>query len=154
MKTLVLLALVGACSAVILEREPFVRLIPADILRDFQKQCFASTKCKVYPPGEGWSLSPFCGASRCVKLKSGRLAEEVTDCGPVLDIKNSEGCRILKDASDPKAEYPDCCPVYDCDEGVEPVYVNAPKKSEEWRKKKRRQIELHTESRNLNKIPT
>ena len=33
MKTLVLLALVGACSAVILEREPFVRLIPADILR-------------------------------------------------------------------------------------------------------------------------
>jgi len=85
----------------------------------------------VYPPGEGWSLAPFCGKSRCVKLKSGRLAEEVTDCGPVLDVEASVGCRLLKDASDPKAEYPSCCPVYDCDEGVEPVYVNPPKKKKE-----------------------
>ena len=38
------------------------------IFLDFQDQCFASTKCKVYPPGEGWSLAPFCGQSRCVKL--------------------------------------------------------------------------------------
>merc|ERR1711922_27169 len=131
LKVFLALCCIAATSAVQLERKPFKRLIPADVLRDFRDSCFASTKCKVFGNQETWSLAPFCGQSKCVKLKSGRLAEEVTDCGPVLDIKNSEGCRILKDASDPKAEYPDCCPVYDCDEGVEPVYVNAPKKSEE-----------------------
>merc|ERR1719432_436548 len=132
MRSYILVAcLVSAVCGAVVERTPFVRLIPADTLRDFQDQCFASTKCKVYPPGEGWSLAPFCGQSRCVKLKSGRLAEEVTDCGPVLDIEASEGCRLVKDASDPKANYPDCCPVYDCDEGVEPVYVATPKKKKE-----------------------
>ena len=35
---------------------------------DFRDSCFASTSCKVYKPEEGWSLSPFCGASKCVKL--------------------------------------------------------------------------------------
>merc|ERR1711973_953924 len=78
MKLLLACMLVAYTSAVILEREPFKRLIPADRLRDFQNSCFASTKCKVYNPGETWSLAPFCGASKCVLLKSGRLAEEVT----------------------------------------------------------------------------
>ena len=42
---------------------------------DFRDSCFASTQCKVHRPGEGWSLSPFCGASKCVKLESGNNAD-------------------------------------------------------------------------------
>merc|ERR1712080_645616 len=75
---------------------------------------------------ETWSLAPFCGQSKCVKLKSGRLAEEVTDCGPVVDLKKTPGCQLLKGEADPKANYPDCCPVYDCEEGTEVVYVTPP----------------------------
>jgi hypothetical protein len=51
--------------------------------------------------------------------ESGRLAEEVTDCGPVVDLKATPGCQLLKGEADPKAEFPACCPVYDCEEGTE-----------------------------------
>merc|ERR1712117_840798 len=117
-----------ACSAmaVKLEIKPFKRLIPADVLRDFRDSCFASTQCKVHSPGEGWSLAPFCGASKCVKLESGRLAEEVTDCGPVVDLELSPGCQLVKDGADPKADFPACCPVYDCEEGTQVKYVKTP----------------------------
>jgi hypothetical protein len=60
--------------------------------------------------------------------ESGRLAEEVTDCGPVIDLKATPGCQLVKDKSDPKAVFPECCPAYDCEEGAEVVYVNPPKK--------------------------
>jgi len=68
-----------ACSAVAvkLPLKPFKRLIPADVLRDFRDSCFASTQCKVYGAGETWSLAPFCGASKCVKL--GRLINKMND---------------------------------------------------------------------------
>ena len=95
-------------------------------LLDFRDSCFASTQCKVHSPGEGWSLAPFCGQSKCVKLESGRLAEEVTDCGPVVDLEATPGCRLVKDGADPKADFPACCPVYDCDEGTEVKYVKTP----------------------------
>merc|ERR1711937_900943 len=76
---------------------------------------------------ETWSLAPFCGASKCVKLESGRLAEEVTDCGPVVDLANTPGCTLVKEGgADPKAEFPECCPVYDCEEGTEVKYVKTP----------------------------
>merc|ERR1711874_95830 len=119
---------VSACSAlaVKLPLKPFKRLIPADVLRDFRDSCFESTQCKVYGPGEKWSLAPFCGASKCVKLESGRLAEEVTDCGPVIDLKATQGCQLLKDEANPKAAYPACCPVYDCEENTEVKYVKTP----------------------------
>merc|ERR1711942_361220 len=132
--TLTLACLVSATLGVQLERKPFKRLIPADVLRDFRDSCFASTKCKVFGNQETWSLAPFCGQSKCVKLKSGRLAEEVTDCGPVVDLKATPGCVLLKEEADKKAPYPDCCPVYDCEEGVEVKYVNTP--SEEKKKEK------------------
>ena len=93
---------------------------------DFRDSCFASTQCKVHSPGEGWSLAPFCGASKCVKLESGRLAEEVTDCGPVVDLELSPGCQLVKDGADPKADFPACCPVYDCEEGTQVKYVKTP----------------------------
>merc|ERR1711981_535133 len=127
MKTFVFLLFAASTTlAVKLDIKPFKRLIPADVLRDFRDSCFASTKCKVYAPGEGWSLAPFCGASKCVKLESGRLAEEVTDCGPVVDLKASPGCSLVKDGADPKADFPACCPVYDCEEGTEVSYVKTP----------------------------
>merc|ERR1712029_629658 len=125
--TALLLVLATITNAVKLEIKPFKRLIPADVLRDFRDSCFASTQCKVYSPQETWSLEPFCGQSKCVKLKSGRLAEEITDCGPVVDLKATPGCQLLKGEADPKANYPDCCPVYDCEEGVEVKYVEPPK---------------------------
>merc|ERR1712001_180964 len=126
LKVFLALCCVAAVSAVQLERKPFKRLIPADVLRDFRDSCFASTQCKVHKPGEGWSLAPFCGASKCVKLESGRLAEEVTDCGPVVDLEASPGCSLVKDGADPKADFPACCPVYDCEEGTEVSYVKTP----------------------------
>merc|ERR1719150_370226 len=119
-----LLSAAALANAVQLEIKPFKRLIPADVLRDFRDSCFASTQCKVFSPQETWSLLPFCGESRCVKLKSGRLAEEVTDCGPVLDLEATAGCSLIQGEADPKAEFPGCCPAYECEEGTEVKYVN------------------------------
>jgi hypothetical protein len=34
--------------------------------------------------------------------ESGRLAEEVTDCGPVIDLNATPGCQLVKDKADPK----------------------------------------------------
>merc|ERR1712106_133475 len=124
--SLAILLVLPAALAVKLDPKPFKRLIPADVLRDFRDSCFASTQCKVYANQESWSLEPFCGQSKCVKLKSGRLAEEISDCGPVVDLKATLGCQLLKDEADPKAAFPACCPVYDCEEGTEVNYVNTP----------------------------
>merc|ERR1711862_23147 len=132
--TLTLACLVSATLGVQLETKPFKRLIPADVLRDFRDSCFASTKCKVYGPQETWSLAPFCGQSACVLLKSGRLAEQVTDCGPAVDLKASPGCQLLKDEADPKADFPACCPVYDCEDPEEVVYVTPPTPKKEEKK--------------------
>ena len=60
-----------------------------------------------------------CLSVRCVKLESGRLAEEVKDCGPVVDLEATPGCFLVKDGADPKADFPACCPVYECEEGTE-----------------------------------
>merc|ERR1712126_256750 len=56
---LALCCAVAAVNGVQLERKPFKRLIPADVLRDFRDSCFASTKCKVFGNQETWSLAPF-----------------------------------------------------------------------------------------------
>merc|ERR1739846_185428 len=97
---------------------------------DFRDRCFASTQCKVFDVEETWSLLPFCGRSKCVQLKSKRLAEEVEDCGPVIDLQATIGCQLVPEGSpqgaNKTAPFPDCCPVYDCEEGTEVVYVNAP----------------------------
>merc|ERR1711862_389700 len=131
---LALACLVSISYSAILERKEHKRLIPADVLRDFRDSCFASTKCKVFKPSETWSLAPFCGQSACVLLKSGRLAEQVTDCGPAVDLKASPGCQLLKDEADPKADFPACCPVYDCEDPEEVVYVTPPTPKKEEKK--------------------
>jgi len=127
----IFLVSVAAVTAVIVQRDPFVRLIPADVLRDYRSGCFASTQCKVFKPNDTWPLSPFCGRSRCVALKvtsksgkdSIKLAEEVTDCGPVIDIEKTPDCELLADQYDVKDDFPNCCPVYDCAEGADITYV-------------------------------
>merc|ERR1712072_950055 len=58
LKVFLALCCLAAVSAVQLERKPFKRLIPADVLRDFRDSCFASTKCKVFANQETWSLAP------------------------------------------------------------------------------------------------
>ena len=53
---------------------------------DFRDSCFASTQCKVYGAGETWSLAPFCGASKCVKL--GRLINKINDRNKINNQNN------------------------------------------------------------------
>merc|ERR1712032_334260 len=92
----------------------------------FQRQLFRFDQVQgLCKPGDLVTRALLC-QSKCIKLKSGRLAEEVTDCGPVVDLKKTPGCQLLKGEADPKANYPDCCPVYDCEEGTEVVYVTPP----------------------------
>ena len=59
------------------------------------------------------------------------LAEEVTDCGPLVDLEKTPGCKLVEEQTDAKAAYPDCCPYYDCEEGTEVVYVEAAKSEED-----------------------
>ena len=101
--------------------------------------CFASTQCKVYPPDETWSLEPFCGQSTCramknpdakIKLLEVVLAEEVVDCGPLIDLEKSTGCTLFKENAEAKEtaepkQFPECCPKYDCDDEAKIVYVGA-----------------------------
>ena len=44
----------------------------------------------------------------------------------MVDLKATPGCVLVKDGADPKAEYPACCPVYECEEGTEVKYVKTP----------------------------
>ena len=54
------------------------------------------------------------------------LAEQVEDCGPLIDTDATPGCKLLPAPEDIKElEFPDCCPQYDCEEGTEIVFVNA-----------------------------
>lgn len=94
---------------------------------DFPGRCYSWTSGKWFNPNDTWSLKPFCGTSRCAALRNTKtnktfLGEEVTDCGPLVDTEKSPGCQLVEDAYDAEAEYPDCCPVYDCPEGTEIIY--------------------------------
>ncbi|XP_066961335.1 uncharacterized protein [Macrobrachium rosenbergii] len=93
--------------------KPTVRSLAADVLRDFPGACFGSTACRVFQVGESWPLSPFCGKASCVK-EGEKLLEKVEDCG--IRPKESPGCKIINEADLEKA-FPDCCPVYECQEG-------------------------------------
>lgn len=100
----------------------FRRLIPADVLRDFPGMCFASTRCATIEPGHTWELSPFCGRSTCVTAEgdqAGRLLELVEDCGP-LPVPNAK-CK-LSEKTNKTAPFPDCCPVFECEEGAKLEY--------------------------------
>ncbi|CAL7952003.1 unnamed protein product [Xylocopa violacea] len=101
------------------------RLIPADVLRDFPGMCFASTKCATIEPGKTWDLSPFCGRSTCVPAddNSGRLFELVEDCGPLP--KANPKCK-LSEKTNKTAPFPDCCPIFECEEGAKLEYPEIP----------------------------
>uniref|UniRef100_A0A146M2G4 Single domain-containing protein n=2 Tax=Lygus hesperus TaxID=30085 RepID=A0A146M2G4_LYGHE len=102
----------------------FKRLIPADVLRDFPGQCFASTKCATIEPGHSWDLAPFCGRSTCVKAEEdGRLLELVEDCGPLP--KANPKCK-LSEKTNKTAPFPDCCPIFECEAGVKLEFPEIP----------------------------
>ncbi|KAL2713914.1 uncharacterized protein V1478_016471 [Vespula squamosa] len=103
----------------------FRRLIPADVLRDFPGMCFASTRCATIEPNKTWELSPFCGRSTCIAAddNSGRLFELVEDCGPLP--KANPKCK-LSDKTNKTASFPDCCPIFECEEGAKLEYPEIP----------------------------
>jgi len=104
----------------------FQRLIPADVLRDFPGTCFASTRCATFEPGASWDLKPFCGRSTCV-AQQGRLWELVEDCGPLP--KANPKCK-LSDKTNKTADFPQCCPIFDCEPGVTLEYPDLPSRPE------------------------
>ncbi|CAL8115992.1 unnamed protein product [Orchesella dallaii] len=100
----------------------FQRLIPADVLRDFPGTCFASTRCATFEPGASWDLKPFCGKSTCV-AQQGRLWELVEDCGPLP--KPNPKCK-LSEKTNKTADFPGCCPVFECETGITLEYPEVP----------------------------
>ncbi|XP_045458039.1 uncharacterized protein LOC123668324 [Melitaea cinxia] len=104
----------------------FQRLIPADVLRDFPGLCFASTRCATVEPGNSWDLAPFCGRSTCAVSEDTppRLLELVEDCGP-LPLANPK-CKLDTDKTNKTAPFPDCCPVFTCEDGVKLEYPELP----------------------------
>merc|ERR1712113_1380250 len=127
--TLICAVSLGIAVAELIKSDPLVRLIPADVLRDFPGKCYSWTSQKWYAPNDTWSLKPFCGKARCVALRNTKtnatfLGEEVTDCGLIIDLEKTTDCQIVEDQYDAKAEYPTCCPVYKCPEGTEITYKN------------------------------
>ncbi|PSN51332.1 hypothetical protein C0J52_15718 [Blattella germanica] len=116
-------------KAVAAERpKTFKRLIPADVLRDFPGVCFASTKCATVEPGQTWELAPFCGRSTCVlpegeDKNTGHLLELVEDCGPLP--KPNPKCK-LSEKTNKSAAFPDCCPIFECEDGAKLEYPEIP----------------------------
>ena len=39
-------------------------------------------------------------------------------------IEKTPDCQLLEDQYDAKGEYPNCCPIYECPEGIEITYKN------------------------------
>merc|ERR1712029_380049 len=119
----------GVAAAVIVNSEPFVRLIPADVLRDFPGRCYSWTSGKWFNPNDTWSLKPFSGKARCVALRNTKtnktfLGEEVTDCGPLIDLEKSTDCTELKDQYDAQGEFDATEDAASCPEDAEIIYKN------------------------------
>lgn len=95
------------------------------LFTDFPGMCFASTRCATIEPNKTWELSPFCGRSTCIAAddNSGRLFELVEDCGPLP--KANPKCK-LSDKTNKTASFPDCCPIFECEEGAKLEYPEIP----------------------------
>jgi len=69
-------------------------------------------------------------ALRNTKTNKTFLGEEVTDCGPLVDLEQSPGCKNNTELFDLTGEFDatedklSCCPVFECEEGAEIVYKN------------------------------
>ncbi|KAF2360329.1 Single domain Von Willebrand factor type C domain [Trinorchestia longiramus] len=97
---------------------PF-RDLPADVLRDFPGLCFGSTALRLFQVGQSWSLTPFCGVATCLVSRDGyHLMERVQDCGP-QPLRNPKCKNVNLDTDQP---FPHCCPVFECEEGIELEY--------------------------------
>ena len=56
----------------------------------------------------------------------------MTDCGPIIDLDKTPGCRNLSAPDDIKLAFPDCCPKYECEETLaeeDIVYISKFKKA-------------------------
>lgn len=96
------------------------------IVADFPGVCFASTRCATVEPGQTWELAPFCGRSTCVKPEgeeTGHLLELVEDCGPLP--KPNPKCK-LSEKTNKTASFPECCPIFECEDGAILEYPEIP----------------------------
>lgn len=51
------------------------------------------------------------------------LAEQVTDCGPLIDLERTPTCSMIPLSDEEKEEeFPGCCPKYECTEGTKIFY--------------------------------
>ncbi len=51
-----------------------------------------------------------------------------------MDTEQTPGCRLVSSKEELEGrDFPDCCPVYDCEEGTDVVYVTPPPRDEEPR---------------------
>merc|ERR1712029_738028 len=105
----------GFAASEILKSDPLVRLIPADVLRDFPGKCYSWVNQKWYQPNETWSLKPFCGSSRCTGLRNTKtnktfLGEEVQDCGLIVDLEKNSRLHSLRRSIRSKGRIPRMLP--------------------------------------------
>ncbi|KAK8397025.1 hypothetical protein O3P69_005190 [Scylla paramamosain] len=103
----------GTNGGNVIQPETATRVLKADVLRDAPGACFGSTTCSFYEPGVTWNLVVFCGQATCMKNETG-FFEIVEDCGPAP--KANEQCQQI--LAPPGADFPHCCPKYDCLPGV------------------------------------
>ncbi len=61
------------------------------------------------------------------------LAEEVLDCGPLIDLEKTPDCTLVEDDAEgaygeegaEAKEFPECCPKYDCKDDAKITYVGS-----------------------------
>ena len=46
-----------------------------------------------------------------------KLAEQVNDCGPIIDLEATPECEKVSNDKDIELDFPSCCPQYDCQDG-------------------------------------
>ena len=61
-------------------------------------------------------------SDRIEKVIVYRLRERVSDCGP--PAKKNDACKVIANASLP---FPECCPIYECQDGVQLEFIELPK---------------------------
>ncbi|XP_071530347.1 uncharacterized protein [Panulirus ornatus] len=120
MKTLLFVC--AFLAATVVSQEVAVRVLKADVLRDFPGKCFGSTVCRVFDVDEKWPLFPFCGEATCVKNATG-LFEHVKDCGP--RVKPNNDCTVEFPDGENIGPFPACCPKVNCAAGTKPEYYTA-----------------------------
>jgi len=121
MKAALCLSLCAVLAAAVkITPDTVERVIIADSLRDFPNVCYSYTQCRTIKIDEEWDLKPYCGISKCI-IENDQLMEMVKDCG--LPALPNDKCKVDVNATLP---FPQCCPTYDCEPGVELEFPKLP----------------------------